>query len=362
MAAAADDPRRISSLYFDIALIYFRLQNFEAAGKSIRKGGENLPDPSSPMSNYMVMQYQRNMSQYYLDIHRLDSALHYVQQLQTTSRLVKSTGFLYGAWYTYAEVYAEMGENELAQIYFSKAEKLSDSISLAESKLRFYEGYIPFLLAQRKTNQAAAEALQLMEVATTENNDNMKLDGAGFLRQVYDSLRRYDSAYHYARMEGNLSKRMFSQENNNKVQALAFTEQLRDMDEAAKRTEAAEQRRENIQYALMALGIILLLTVYLLLSRRFITSARLIEFFGVVALLIVFEFLNLLLHPFLERVTNHSPLLMLIVLVAIAAILVPLHHRLEKSATNRLVAKNRQIRLSQARKTIADLEDNEPAG
>lgn len=345
-----------------MALIYFSLQNYEAAGSSIRKGGENLPMPSSSMYHYMLVQYQRDMAQYYLFSHRLDSALHYTQEFEATSRLVRSTGFLYGAWYTYANIYAEMGELELAQLYFTKAEQLSGSITLAESKLRFYDGYIPFLLTHQRKKEAHNAALRLMVMSMAENNDNMKLDGAGFLRQVYDSLQQYDSAYHYARMEAKLNKRIFSQENNNKVQSLAFTEQLRDMEEAAKRTEAAEQRRQNIQYALIALGIILLLTVYLLLSRRFITSARLIEFFGVVALLIVFEFLNLLLHPFLERVTNHSPLLMLIVLVAIAAILVPLHHRLEKWATNRLVAKNRQIRLALAKKTIADLEDNEPAG
>jgi hypothetical protein len=55
------------------------------------------------------------------------------------------------------------------------------------------------------------------------------------------------------------------------------------------------------------LGIVVLVALYLLLSRSFITSAKAIEFFGIIALLIVFEFLNLLLHPFLERITHHSP-------------------------------------------------------
>jgi predicted nucleic acid-binding Zn ribbon protein len=75
-----------------------------------------------------------------------------------------------------------------------------------------------------------------------------------------------------------------------------------------------EQRKQNIQYALIALGIIVLLTLYLSLSRSFISNTKLIQFFGVIALLIVFEFLNLLLHPFLERVTHHSPVLMLLAL------------------------------------------------
>ncbi len=81
-----------------------------------------------------------------------------------------------------------------------------------------------------------------------------------------------------------------------------------------------------------------------------------LSFFVVIALLIVFEFLNLLLHPFLERITHHSPVLMLLALVCIAALLVPLHHRVEKWATNKLVEKNKQIRLAAAKKTIQKLE------
>ena len=81
-----------------------------------------------------------------------------------------------------------------------------------------------------------------------------------------------------------------------------------------------------------------------------------IEFLGVVALLIVFEFLNLLLHPFLERVTHHSPVLMLLALVCIAALLVPLHHKIEHWATAKLVEKNKKIRLALAKKTIEQLE------
>jgi amino acid transporter len=88
----------------------------------------------------------------------------------------------------------------------------------------------------------------------------------------------------------------------------------------------------------------------------FSTNTKLIEFLGVMALLIVFEFLNLLLHPFLERITNHTPVLMLAVLVCIAAFLIPLHHRVEKWATAKLVEKNKKIRLAIAKKTIAKLE------
>jgi len=40
-------------------------------------------------------------------------------------------------------------------------------------------------------------------------------------------------------------------------------------------------------------------------------------------------------------------------------LLVPLHHRLEKWATHRLIEKSRQIRLAAAKKTIEQLENKQ---
>jgi hypothetical protein len=47
---------------------------------------------------------------------------------------------------------------------------------------------------------------------------------------------------------------------------------------------------------------------------------------------------------------------MLAILICIGALLVPLHHRLEKWITKIMVEKNKKIRLAAAKKTIATLE------
>jgi hypothetical protein len=46
---------------------------------------------------------------------------------------------------------------------------------------------------------------------------------------------------------------------------------------------------------------------------------------------------------------------MLAMLIAIAALLIPLHHRLEKWVTKIMVEKNKKIRLNAALKTIEQL-------
>ncbi len=47
---------------------------------------------------------------------------------------------------------------------------------------------------------------------------------------------------------------------------------------------------------------------------------------------------------------------MLLILIGIGALLVPLHHRLEKWVTKIMVEKNKKIGLAAAKKTIATLE------
>jgi hypothetical protein len=50
--------------------------------------------------------------------------------------------------------------------------------------------------------------------------------------------------------------------------------------------------------------------------------------------------------------------LMLVALVVIAALLIPLHHRLEHWIKEKVIQKNKAIRLAAAKKTIEMLEKN----
>jgi antibiotic biosynthesis monooxygenase (ABM) superfamily enzyme len=80
---------------------------------------------------------------------------------------------------------------------------------------------------------------------------------------------------------------------------------------------------------------------------------------GILALLIVFEFLNLLFHPYIGNLTHRARSLMLGVMVCLAALLIPLHHKLEYWVAHKFVEKNNKIRLAVAKKTISRLEGNE---
>lgn len=119
-----------------------------------------------------------------------------------------------------------------------------------------------------------------------------------------------------------------------------------------------EYRKQNIQYLLLLIGIITLVSIFLIYTRSIVANSAAIKYLGIISLLFVFEFFFLVLHPILENITHHNPILMLLALVAIAAILIPLHFKIEHWAIQKLIKINEKIRLAAAKKTIEQLEKN----
>ena len=297
-----------------------------------------------------------NLGAVYLATNKLDSSLMYSQRAYEIFVRLKSVENNSGYLFTnLGGVHSKMGNAPLAISYFNMAINQSEGSPNIRYLNLAYTGLAEHFQRNNQTDSCAFYARKAIAAVNNTSFFYLSSKPAKLLADIYEKTN-CDSTLKYAKVLKTANDSLTSSKTNQQILLMTFEEDLRQQEAAAEKLKAAEERSQNIQYALIALGIIVLLTLYLLLSRSFITNTKLIEFFGVVALLIVFEFLNLLLHPFLERITHHSPVLMLLALVCIAALLVPLHHKVEKWATAKLVEKNKQIRLAAAKKTIEELE------
>ena len=176
------------------------------------------------------------------------------------------------------------------------------------------------------------------------------------LYDIYIKQNKTDSALKYLHIYISAKDSLTIIEEVQKMQSLGFEEDLRQKELVAEKKIAEEERNHNLQYAAIAVALITFIILFLVLSRSIIVKQKFIEFFAILGLLAVFEFINLFIHPYLANITNDSPVLMLIILIAIGALLIPLHHKLEKWITNVMTEKNKKIRLAAAKKTIATLE------
>jgi predicted nucleic acid-binding Zn ribbon protein len=109
-----------------------------------------------------------------------------------------------------------------------------------------------------------------------------------------------DSAFKYSEPYRSANDSLFNAKTIQQTQLMTFEDEMHQHQLATEKLKAERHRKQNIQYALIALGIITFIILFLLLSRSVIINTKLINFFGVVALLIVFEFLNLC-SPFFRK-------------------------------------------------------------
>jgi tetratricopeptide (TPR) repeat protein len=158
------------------------------------------------------------------------------------------------------------------------------------------------------------------------------------LSLLFKESNRPDSAFIYYEMAMNTKDSLTGQEKQKQVQALTYNEQLRQMDIAKQKREEAAARNRHLELAAIAIFIPLFLFAVMLLGRKKVKS-RTVEFLGVLALLFLFEFIVLFVHPYIGHWTHESPVWMLLILVAVAAILIPLHHRSETWIKKKLETK-----------------------
>jgi hypothetical protein len=218
-----------------------------------------------------------------------------------------------------------------------------------------YLGFSKVFEKMEQKDSVLFYAKQSLNIAGEKGFVEELRNAARFLSFYYRKFNA-DSAFFYQDISKAANDSLFGQQKQKQFQSLAFDEKLRQQEIASTELKAKEERSRNLQYAAIALGLITFVILFLLLSHSIIANQKLISFFGVVALLLVFEFINLYIHPYLSHATNDSPLLMLLVMVSIASLLVPLHHWMENWITHQLVEKNKKIRLAAAKKTIARLE------
>ena len=296
-----------------------------------------------------------NLGAVYLSANKLDSSLMYSQRAYELCLQINFKNNLAYVLANLGSVQSKLGNAPLAIAYYDMAWKEALKIQSIRYLNLVYTGLAQHYYNVNQSDSSLVYAKKAIAVVDNTIFFYLSNKPAKLVTDIYENSN-CDSTSKYLKIYRVANDSLYSVKANQQIQLMTFEENIRQQELIAEKIKAEQQRKHNIQYALLALGIITFIILFLALSRRHITNTKLIQFLGVVALLLVFEFLNLLLHPFLERITHHSPALMLLALVCIAALLVPLHHKLEKWATHKLVEKNKQIRLEAAKKTIEQLE------
>jgi tetratricopeptide (TPR) repeat protein len=305
----------------------------QAINFTLRSLAINLATHHLPYSAYNY----ENLGNYYDKAGQLDSALLYANQAYQLALQRNYKEQMGGILYSLGNIQSKLGNYDLAVPYYRNAAIQNQLVGNdTYLSLTYYALAMVFDSAGDKDSTNFYLKKSYETSMKTSDRKGM-LDAATQLASFYEPINN-DSTLKYLKLSVALKDSIFNQEKVKQVQNLTINEQLREAQIAeAKKKEKAE-RLNNLQLMGIAAFIPLFFGVVLLLRRKKAKS-RTIEFMGLLGLLLLFEFISLFIHPYIAVYTNHSPILMLLILVAVAALLVPTHHKLQKFVTNKLAHK-----------------------
>ena len=352
----ANDTPGMARGYFSLGLIYEEMGDFQNALSHIQRAiSYNSPD-----NIHVEATANAGIGSIYYKMNKLDSALHYYQKSYEKFNLDTDK-------YAYCRVLTGLGDlqfkkgnNELATGYYRAALQNCALYADTTGYTTTYNSMATLFHATQQRDSTIKYGRLALLCATAFNNHSQINHTATMLSTIYQN-EDYRTSLHYLQIAKAATDSIFTIQQSGQLQSLFLEQKEKEKSVADQKLFAYEQNKQTTQYALLAFAIVSFIIIFLLLSHTIVATTRTIELLSGMSLLLVFEFLNLWMHPLLEKVTHHSPVLMLLALVCIAALLIPLHHKTEHWATLKLVEKNKAIRLAAAKKTIEQLDKKEVA-
>ena len=282
---------------------------------------------------YLVFDYL-NLGDYYEKANLADSALPYANQAYQLAIQVKSMEQLGAILMALGNIHSRLGNEDIALPYYRKAVLANQSLGNYTHLSRSYYSMAQLFKHSGHSDSSFFYAKKAYEAALKISDKNGLLNAATLLAALYKTTNS-DSTVKYLTIGIALKDSLFNQGKTRQVQSLTINEQLRQSKIEEEKELAAEERNKNLQMAGIGAFIPVFFAVVLLFSKRK-AKPKTIQFMGLLGLLLMFEFISLFLHPYIGEWTHHTPVLMLGILVTLAALLVPMHNRLEHWLKERL--------------------------
>jgi tetratricopeptide (TPR) repeat protein len=322
----------IGSLYaskknYDIAISYFE--------RSIRMA-DSLKFSTLKVPGYISLLNQ------YLRIDEPQKALNYLNSPagEELKKYLRNFGMAAVIDQGYGVIYTELGRFDSARVYLEKARPAFETTITGNNQISFY---VQMASYYRKSGDKK-NAIIYYEKVKEMSEKNGLLENVKRASQYLDTLYtqtgntamavKYNAVYYQYKDSIETLKR-----EKELTQVEADDEQQR-QEKLKIEAEESKKRRNNIQYLGIIIGIISLFVALVLLGM-FKVSTGVLKAIGFFVFIMLFEFIFLIFKKNIAAFTNGEPLKDLAFMIALAALLVPLHHWLEHKVLHYLTSHNR---------------------
>lgn len=330
-----DNPFNLSSVIMNIGIVYVYQEEYRKALDYLFQADSVITANKVEALEYNIA---LNIGDVYNRLNSNDSAFIFYSRSLALAKKQEDVDLTGTSMVGLGHSYFKRGNDSMALENYHGAllflQQANDEELICEASI----GLAKLYNRMGRSDSAEHYARSTFQLARKDGFLSWELEATSFLTDHYKELGRSDSALVYLEQKEALKDSINSKERIRHSQILSSDEQLRQAELAEAKRKAKEERSKQLQFLFIGIFIpgIFLLTLFL---SRIRVHIRLIKLMGILSLLILFEYLTLLLHPYVLELTHHTPVYEIMIFVAIAAVLIPTHHRIEHWLIHKLTHK-----------------------
>jgi len=327
--------RGIMIAWSELATFYSIEKEYKNA---VEYGLKSLQIAQNTKDDFMAVNILGTLGSTYEDMGELDSALYYLNRSNETAIKIKAYRDIAFTQVNLAAGYIKLRMDKVALEYYRLAmpKILVSNVSEALCEMTLYMAGI--FQRMNRADSALGYAKQSLALAVTGHFTQRQLSASDFLASFYEGNHNTDSAFRYLKLTIALKDSISNQERMKTIENLTFDETIRQQEIAAQKKSEEENHVRNLQLLAIGVFIPIFFLCVLFLSRTKV-KPRIVEFLGLLSLLLFFEFITDLVYPYVSQLTNENPIWEMLFLVILAALLEPLNFKLEHWVKRHLVHK-----------------------
>ncbi len=325
-----DELNRIGNLHsnnkdYDMALYYFE--------KALQVADSIKYNPIKPMI-YQSIIYN------YLSADQPQKALNYFNAHPQLKDFLIKVNFGNFIDQSYGLIYFRLGKYDSAKYYYEKVATFFEQDVNSTNKYGYYYQRGMLYFKTGEWDKSLAFFLKAKAIADGIGNLDQMSEVVARLDSVYQKKGNFEQAYAFASLHTTYKDSLNKLGKEKDLMQIEAADEQSRMERRLKEEEETKRRNNNIQYIGITFGIIILFMTLAVLGM-FKVSAGLIKAISFFVFLMLFEFIFLVFKKNIYSITQGEPLKDLAFMIALAALLVPLHHWLEHRVLTYLTSHNR---------------------
>ncbi len=235
-----------------------------------------------------------------------------------------------GLYFRLKAYFCEEGNRpDSALYYFNKAETILQGDPNIILRSNFYNRFGQFLARQGQKEKSIEKFLKSLELATSASYIEYMLGASRQLEDIYAEKGDYKNAYRYSEENKVLNDSVNSMSKKDQLLIIEIDHETRQRELAAEQEKQLTSRRHYLQYTAITIGILTVFIILIMLGS-FKVHEWIIRTLGFFSFIFLFEFIILLADQQIHELTHGEPWKVLLIKIFLIAILLPLHHGIEK--------------------------------